>query len=158
MFGCVLARNKKMRKVPPPPPPPPTYLASKKPNPCRVKKYKFLLLFIYLQKILPIFLIHLYFCKRAPINFFFKLFEFVKSRAHRALRVPVPSVPFQSRAPVPSVPFQSRAPVPSVPFMSRTPALSVPFKSRDHVSSVPFKSCAPVPAVPFTSTCYDNTE
>ena len=34
MFGCVLARNK---KTDPPPPPPPTYLASKKPNPCRVK-------------------------------------------------------------------------------------------------------------------------
>ena len=33
MFGCVLARNKKM----PEGGSPPTYLASKKPNPCRVK-------------------------------------------------------------------------------------------------------------------------
>ena len=36
MFGSVLARYKKMPEDPTDPPP--TYLASKKPNPCRVKK------------------------------------------------------------------------------------------------------------------------
>ena len=79
------------------------------------------------------------------------MMEFAKSRAHRALRAPVPSVPFTFRAPVPSVPFTSRAPVPSVPFTSRAPVPSVPFKSRAPVPSVPFTSRAPVPSVPFKS-------
>ena len=68
---------------------------------------------------------------------YYKPNEFAKSRAHRALRAPVHSVPFMFRAPVPSVSFKSRSPVPSVPFKSRAPMPSVPFTSRAPMPSVP---------------------
>ena len=56
--------------------------------------------------------------------------EFAKSRAQRALRATVASVPFTSRDPVPTVLYKSPAPVPFVPFKSTAPFPFVPFASR----------------------------